>query len=153
MKYEQALKHYKKDIYKYIELLEQESDNKDALYRLATIYIDAQGIDVNLDKAKEYLLKSLETDPNDGYALGLYMFMANDNEAYDRVIEIAKKMLKVDPTAKYNHALYSTYAKALYKTGNKEQALRQIEKAIKLNPLDKDYPAIKEKMLKKENLD
>ena len=41
-------------------------------------------------------MKALEIDPNDGYALGLYKFMAYENKAYDKVIEISKKMLKVD---------------------------------------------------------
>ena len=136
-----------KDIDKAISLIKK--PNSSYLAQKAWVYLEQK----DYEKAKEYLLKSLEIDPNDGYALGLYMFMANDNEAYDRVIEVAKKMLKVDPTAKYNHALYSTYARALYKTGNKKQALRQIEKAIKLNPLDKDYPAIKEKMLKEVKID
>lgn len=68
-------------------------------------------------------------------------------------LRFQKKILKVDPTAKCNHALFFTYARALYNTGQKKQALQQIEKAIQLNPLYKDYSTIKEKMLKNEKID
>ena len=78
--------------------------------------------------------------------------MADANEDYKNVIKISRRLLKVDPEAKYNYALYATYAKALYKTGKKKQALEQIDKAIEIEPSDKDYPMYKDKMLKGEKI-
>ena len=136
-----------KDIDKAISLFKK--PNPSYIAQKAWVYLEQK----DYENSKKYLLEALKIDPNDGYALLLYKVMAYDNKAYDKVIEISKKMLKVDPTANCNHALFYTYARALYNTGQKKQALQQIEKAIQLNPLDQDYSRIKEKMLKNENID
>lgn len=136
-----------KDIDKAIELLGKPDSSYYA--QKAWVYSEKR----EYENAIEYLKKSLQINPNDGYALGLYLFMANANEDYKNVIKISRRLLKVDPAAKYNYALYATYAKALYKTGKKKQALEQIDKAIEIEPSDKDYPMYKEKMLKGEKID
>ena len=102
--------------------------------------------------AIEYLKKSLKIDPNDGYALGLYMYIAYANEDYNGVIRLSRRLLKYDPSAKYNPALYAIYSKALYKKGKKTEALKQIEKAIEIEPHDKEYLLQKEKMQKDEEI-
>lgn len=139
MKYEQALKHYKKDIYKYIELLEQESDNKDALYRLATIYIDAQGIDVNLDKAKEYLLKAINLESKKSMFLlaNLYETKRIECNNQSEFIDLYKK------AAIYNHSrsilkLADFYLKGQYVQQNIQLALEYYDKLVS----NKYLPAI-----------
>ena len=122
----------------------------DATYYTQKAWIYYEKNDYN--NAVEYLRKSLKIDSNNGYALGLFMFMAADNEDYKMVIKTARRLLKVDPAADCNHALYATYAKALYLTGKKKEALTQIEKAIEIEPSDEDYPALKDKMLKGEKI-
>lgn len=136
-----------KDIDKAIELLGKPDSSYYA--QKAWIYSEKR----EYENAIEYLKKSLQISPNDGYALGLYLFMADANKDYKNVINISRRLLKVDPAAKYNHALYATYAKALYKTGKKKQALKQIEKAIEIEPSDKDYYTYKEKIIKNEKFD
>ena len=115
----------------------------------AWVYLEKK----DYDNAKDYLKKSLKINPNDGYALGLLMIMAVDNENYDTVIRIVRHMLKVDPAAKYNPAMYATYAKALYKTGKRKEAIKQINTSLQLEPHDKENIKLKEKMLNGESID
>ena len=115
----------------------------------AWVYLEMK----DYDNAFEYLRKSLKINSNDAYSLGLFMYIADENEDYNMVIKIARKLLKVDPAAKGNHVLYSVYAKALYKTGKEKQAVKQLEKAIEIEPSNNDYPLLRDKILKKEKID
>ncbi len=99
------------------------------------------------DNCFKYLRKALEINPDDGYALGLFMYAAYNNKDYEEVIKTAEKLINCDESSKYNHALYSTYAKALYKKGYKEKALQNIDYALELEPKNKKYQQYKEKML------
>ena len=114
----------------------------------AWVYLEKE----EYDNATEYLRKALKTDINDGYALGLFVFMAADNDDYDMVIKISRRLFKYNSCVKDNHALYAIYAKALYKKGKKKEALKQIEKAMVIEPYNTDYPKLKEKMSKGEVL-
>ena len=129
------------DIDKAIEL----SKKPNATYysQKAWIYLEKK----DYPNAKEYLKKALQINPNDGYALGLLVCMASENEAYDTVIKYSRRLFKYDPSSRYNHALYAMYARALYKKGKKKEALKQIEKAIEIEPSDKDHQQLKEEIL------
>ena len=104
-------------------------------------------------EAIKYAKEALKINPNDEYTLGLLTYMAYENKDYKTVIETAQKSFKYDITAKRNPALYSMYSKALYQTGNKEEAIKQIEYSIKLAPENKDYQATKAKMIVGEDIE
>lgn len=122
--------------------------NSEYYAQKAWVYIEKD----DYNNAILYLNKSLKINPKDGYAWGVCMFISYDNEDYNQVIKIARKLLKQDPSAKYNPALYATYAEALYKTGKKQKALKQIEKSIEIEPNDTSYQKLKEKFLKDEKI-
>lgn len=105
------------------------------------------------DKAVEYIEKALKIDPHNPITLGAYMFMAVDNDNYKEVIKISKFLLKHDSRVEKNSVLYCLYAGALYNTGDKKNAIKKIDKAIQLEPNNKDYLEMKEKMIKGEKID
>jgi len=108
--------------------------------------------DRDYDNATKYAQEALRINPHDGYTLGLFIFMAYENQDYKAVIRTAKKSFKYDKTAKYNHTLYSVYAKALYHLGKNKEAIKQLDCAIKLAPNNKAYLNLKELMLAEKEL-
>lgn len=102
--------------------------------------------------AIKYAQKALKFNPQNGYTLGLLVYMAYDSEDYELVIQTAQKCFKYDATTKDNHALLVTYSKALYKKGNTKEAIKQIEYAIKLAPQKAEYKEIQAKMQKGETI-
>ncbi len=103
-------------------------------------------------EAIKYAKEALKINPKDGYTQGLLVCMAYENQNYNMVIDAAQKSIKYDETSKFNHVLYSLYAKALYKTGKKEEAIEKIEYAIKIAPENKDYQETKAKMIAGEEI-
>ena len=114
----------------------------------AWIYIEKK----DYDNALKYTKEALKINPNDEYTLGLLTYLAYANKDYSRVIKTAEQSFKKDSMAHYNPVLYSMYAQALYQTGDKSKALKQIEYAIKLAPENTEYKQLQEKMQKGESL-
>lgn len=95
--------------------------------------------------------KALKQNPQDEYTLGLITVMAFESNRYEDVLEITD-ILKYGKYTKDNHALMSLRAKALFQLGKKEEAIRQMDDAIKLAPDKKEYLQLKEKMQKDEKI-
>ena len=100
----------------------------------------------------KWVNKALKRDCKDEYTLGLITVMLYENDRFADVLEITNFNLKHGRIIKDNYVLLLLRAKALYYTGQKDEALKQMEDVIKLVPEKEEYLLIKEKMQKDEKI-
>lgn len=101
--------------------------------------------------AIKWTQEAMKLNPKDEYVLGVYTVIAYRKHRFEDVIKITNVCLKYNQDAKENSELLWYRAMALYQTGQKQEAIKQMEEVIKLAP-EKEYISLKEKMEKGENI-
>lgn len=115
----------------------------------AWVYLEKK----DYENAIKWVKKALRRDYKDEYTLGLLTVMTFENARYDDVLRITKDSLKYGKVAKENYVLLMLRARALYYTGQKDEAVKQMEDVIKFVPENEEYKTLKDKMQKGVKID
>jgi len=114
--------------------INRESDLLQAHIRYADMY-DAEGDKAMADRERrmvgEMLAKALEGEPEDAdYLNNLAWFCATGDIFLDEALEAAKRAAALEPETAY---ILDTLAEVHFRSGNREAAIRTIERAIEID--------------------
>ncbi len=112
------------------EALNNDPDDIESLFKLASLYHEKN----QLDKAKQYYEQILHNIPNHIVTLNNLSWIYMDNNI-NKALELARKAHKLAPDSA---AITDTYGYALAKSGDFKQALELLQKAAEKLPDDKD---------------
>jgi Flp pilus assembly protein TadD len=90
----------------------------------------------NLPRAKGYYLAVLQADPHHKAALSNMGVLALSEKQWDDAIKLLRAAIDVDPNDAKTHYLC---ARALFEKGRSEQALSEIETALRLKPDQREF--------------
>lgn len=123
-----------------LKALELRPDHPQVLNYLAYSWVDR---DVNLEAAKEMLVKAVSLRPRDGYivdSLGWLYYRLGEFDDAVLQLEKAVSLQAADPT------ISDHLADAYWRVGREDEARYQWQRALWLEPADDQIPLIEEKL-------
>lgn len=119
------------------KVIEIEPQNADAYNYIGYSYAD-KGI--QLDDALNYVQNAIKLDPSNSYYLDSLGWVYFKKEMYkDAEEQLGKALKNLKTQFKDDAVIYDHLAQVLVKLGQKDKAVAQWEKALKLDPENKDY--------------
>ena len=119
------------------KVIQLQPDNAEAFNYIGYSYAEKG---VNLDEAGKYLETALKLDPDNAYYLDSQGWLFFQKGKYPEARAVLEKSIKLKKgEQKDDSVIYDHLGEVLNKLGEKEDALAQWEKALKLDPDNKKY--------------